>query len=477
MADWRRSLLQLVRIDGIARGTLWLSGGSLLAMVLGIAALPWLTRLYGPDAFGNLAVFAALVAALAPAATLRFELGIAAHRRDDQAFAVLGLALASALLIAVLSGLLLWLLAPALGPRLGANLDARIVVLVPLGVVLSAAATSAGYWLTRSGEYPAQAVVSVVTSMVRVLAQVLAAPLRLFGLTLGTLIAQGFSVAVAAVLVLRRAPRRLSLRRWRALMRRHADLPRHAWSTSFINGVASNLLPVLLAVRFGPQVAGILFLAQQVLATPLNLFAQAVWRVAFVRLMTPGLSAVAQREQVATLHDNQARVLVLVLVPLVALAPSAAQLLGAAWQPVSVVLPLVAVMVLANTLSNVSSYFVAFGEYRAESWWNLIVVAVKLLVLLLVPVLELAALPAIGLWCFANLAVYLALNFWWGRRLMLLPRFGCNVLGFALPALAGAAWIAVQFESLPVRLSVAVMWLLLALAWHRLLLRFLSVSR
>lgn len=75
---------------GGAAGVLF--SGALAGRLIGLAAMPAVTRLYGPADFGLLAVFSAMVMVLSPALALRLEEGVALLRSDCTAFALLAAA-------------------------------------------------------------------------------------------------------------------------------------------------------------------------------------------------------------------------------------------------------------------------------------------------------------------------------------------------------------------------------------------------
>lgn len=455
-------------------GALILFAGSATAMLLSMLALPWLTRHYTPAAFGNLAVFVALVAALAPVSTLRLELAISQHRQDGQAFAMWLMAMLSAAGISLLVAVPCLLLAAGVGATYTAALEPRMFLLVPIGILFAAALNATGYWLTRRGVFVAQAAIAVATAVTRIALQVgfaVAAVFATLGLVAGTVLAQALALVLLALPVVAgigplRFGRVLDRMRLRALLRRHAALPRHSLSTTLLNGVASNLLPVVLALKFGPHIAGVLFLAQQLVGAPLSLLAQATWRVSHVELGRHGQSTATQALHVGRLHDRYALLLASIIAVLVVLAPDAPLLLGAAWNDVVAIMPYLGAMVLMNTLSNVTSYFVVFRQYRAEVRWNMIVVVTKMGAVLLLSVSGLGALQVIAVYCLVNVGLYVALNNFWGGVLAMRTRFGLNLLLFALPALVGAAAIGGMPWPPAWRLAALVPWLgLLALVW------------
>src|SRR5690554_359562 len=95
--------------SNVFKGMATLALGSGIARIIGIAAIPVLTRLYSPEAFGVLAVFSALLAILAPLLTLRYVLAVPLPRHDGMAFNLLIMSASLMLVMTLLISLLLWI--------------------------------------------------------------------------------------------------------------------------------------------------------------------------------------------------------------------------------------------------------------------------------------------------------------------------------------------------------------------------------
>src|SRR5690606_11727504 len=76
---------------GLWRGTLTLLAGSGAGRIIAVLSMPVLTRLYGPEDFGVLALFTALTGMLVPVATLRYVLALPLPRKDGVAINLLAL--------------------------------------------------------------------------------------------------------------------------------------------------------------------------------------------------------------------------------------------------------------------------------------------------------------------------------------------------------------------------------------------------
>jgi len=133
----------------LTRATLTLLGGGALAQLLPLLLGPFIARLFTPEAFGLYTQFATVAAALAVVASLRYEQALPLARSDDEARALLALAL-RLLLAAVLLGVPLGWALHALGA-------------LPLAVLLAPALATAGLlqvlmlWANRAQRFGALA--------------------------------------------------------------------------------------------------------------------------------------------------------------------------------------------------------------------------------------------------------------------------------------------------------------------------------
>src|SRR5690625_1179760 len=84
------------------RSVAYVGGGAAAAQLITVAFAPIITRLYGPEAFGVLALFTSLVAILTPVTSLAYVHAIALPSDDEDAIALLGLSFWIALTFGVI---------------------------------------------------------------------------------------------------------------------------------------------------------------------------------------------------------------------------------------------------------------------------------------------------------------------------------------------------------------------------------------
>ena len=118
------------------RNFLHLASANALAQLIGVLALPLLTRLFSPQDFGILAVYTATQSVLLAVVTGRFEWAVPSARHPSEAARLIGLGLvATGLTTAIVGGAIAWDGA-AIAARLGLSETHRnLLWLLPLGVL------------------------------------------------------------------------------------------------------------------------------------------------------------------------------------------------------------------------------------------------------------------------------------------------------------------------------------------------------
>lgn len=274
--------------NGFVRNVGILAGGTAFAQALTILVLPLLTRLYTPEHFSILAVYASMLGIVAVAACLRLEIAIPIPERDEDAANLLALALCSAAAFAVLSGVIILVFRsqiiglvhqPALRPYLW---------LLPLGILLTGVYSGLQYWATRRHKFSLIARTRLTQALGGASAQVGLGFLGIapFGLLLGQVINSGAGVFGLARDTFRNdhhALRAVSLARMRRMFGEYSRFPKYSTFEALAN-TAGNQLPVIViaALAIGPE-AGYLMLASRAMAAPMTLIGRSVAQVYLAR--------------------------------------------------------------------------------------------------------------------------------------------------------------------------------------------------
>lgn len=268
--------------NAFARGVSVLVGGTAGAQLLAVAAAPILTRLFTPEDFGLLAVYASLLALIGVVSSLRYELAIPLPEDDVEAANVAVLSLLLVGLSTVLSGVLVGLLADPIAGALGVPVLAGYLWLLPVGVLLGGGYSVFNYWAVRTKRFSTIAGTRIRQSLATLAIQLVAFKLGGLALLLGQVAGQGVGTTrLARPALAMPAFRQVSWGgMWRAAVR-YRRFPIFSTWEGFFNASSHQLGPIGITVIFGVASTGIYSLAHRVLSLPMSLIGGAMGQVFF----------------------------------------------------------------------------------------------------------------------------------------------------------------------------------------------------
>lgn len=261
-----------------------LAGGTVLVQLVALAAAPALTRLYGPEAFGHLAVQASLVAMVLTLATGRYEIAIPLARGREAAVNLLAVCMTLLLAVAGLATAASLAYPGRIAAGLGIPDIAPLLWLVPIGVVLTGAYEVLSYVAIRTSDYRPLVVSKFAQSVSQVAAQLGLGFVQNGSLPLlaGDLAGRPIGILALARALLK--PRREALEEvsWRGMLAAAHEFRRFPLFLTFssaLNTANANLIPLMVAALFDSHAAGLLSLAYRVVFLPLGLVGQSVSQV------------------------------------------------------------------------------------------------------------------------------------------------------------------------------------------------------
>ncbi len=259
-----------------------LAGGTALAQVVVFVSYPLLSRLYTPEDFGVLAVYAALLGVTLPVASFRYEYAIPIARNDGAARNLLTLCL-SILLVNSVALTLLWLLARAFSWTTGSVGD--YLWLLPLGFLAAGAYQAVSYWAIRQRDFPRLAKTKVGQGIGTAVTQIglgfFSGPL---GLLVGDVVGRSAGVlTLARPLVATRPSRtgRVTSPRLRAVARTYRRFPMYSSGSSLINALGLQAPALFMVAEYGVAAGGAFGLTLRVLSAPMALVGRAIMQVFF----------------------------------------------------------------------------------------------------------------------------------------------------------------------------------------------------
>jgi O-antigen/teichoic acid export membrane protein len=282
MASTSLASLRRLLASRFVRNVAVVGGGIAAGQAISLAFTPFLTRLYGPEAFGTAAAFAVVVNIIMPLATLGYANAIVMPDDEEDAGAVARLSILCGLVAAPASLLLIHLGKPWLIVWTGLAHAPWVLYLVPLSLVVSAFLSVANQAAIRQGLYAAKAQAYVGSTFLTNLGKLAGGLLAPSGLLLILLTLAGGALNVLMQFV--RVPRQgvMKVRNWfglagaREAAQAHRDFALYRMPQSILSAATVGLPVILLSSLFGSEAAGQYSLAVAALAAPVILLGQAV---------------------------------------------------------------------------------------------------------------------------------------------------------------------------------------------------------
>ena len=256
----------------------------MLGQLLILASSPILTRLFTPAEFGVYAVFTALTGIFGNVLSMRYELAVPIAKSDRDAAALAAMAVFSVVASCALTVPVAWLGADWLARKTEMPELSSLLWAVPLTIVALSTAESASYWSVYRGTFGINATARLVQSAVQSALQVLFGLLGFAGGGMVMGYAAGYVVRVAFMAVSFSRADRLLLAspQWSAVIgnaRRNWQYPAFSAPSTLLEASTQLMLPIFLAMLFGPTMAGLFALGQRLMGLPIRLFAQAARQV------------------------------------------------------------------------------------------------------------------------------------------------------------------------------------------------------
>lgn len=249
--------------------------GTMASQVVVIGSTPLLTRLFGPEAFGVLAVFTALNTVLAGLFTLKYDLSIILPADHEEAVRLTGLTMSASTLFAALLliglGFGRWVLGPDVQPY---------YFLLPLSLMLTAAYTCVQQWAARANDYrrfSRSQIVGAVTNVSVSFAIGWAMQAPVYGL------AVGWVAGLIASFVYAQAGQwdgsaaaRLDARQLWIVAREHRRFPYFVLPSTLVQTLGSSAQPFILQALFSLRDVGHYAIANRFMLVPSTLIGSAI---------------------------------------------------------------------------------------------------------------------------------------------------------------------------------------------------------
>ena len=293
--------LIMLKMSSFSKSATILASGTAISQIMIIATLPILTRLYSPDDFEVLAIFAAMLSMLSVIATMRLEIAINIPKNERHAVYLTLFSALTSIAFGFLTGGLLYYFWSFLPSAVELEVGSSFAIFVGAGVAVAALYSVFLFWATRKKSFFLIAKGKVAQVVAGVLIQLLCG---WFGYGFQGLLVGHILINGAALLLLipfffaskkTKSAKKLSWLKMFAVVKRYKNFPKYSVVEAFANNAALQL-PVLFiaSVALGPE-AGFIFLAMKVLGAPITLIGKSLSQVY--------LSEAPQKERDGSVND------------------------------------------------------------------------------------------------------------------------------------------------------------------------------
>ncbi|RKQ34299.1 lipopolysaccharide biosynthesis protein [Oceanobacillus halophilus] len=284
----RNKMERLVKQPFI-RNVFILSSGTAAAQIVTMALSPIVTRLFGPEAYGLMGTFTAIVFIITPIAALTYPMAIVLPKSDSDAKGLVKLSLAISGVITLFVALLLIIFSQQIVTLFGIEEIAPYLYLIPIVVLLAGYLQVVEQWFIRKKQFGVSAKATFTQSIIVNGGKV---GFGFFHPVAGVLIIfSAISQGLMASLMLVYA--KYSFRSVIAesvsvpikeLAKKYRDFPMFRAPQVFLNAVSQSLPILLLTTFFGPAAAGFYSIGRTVLGVPSQLIGKSVGDVFYPRI-------------------------------------------------------------------------------------------------------------------------------------------------------------------------------------------------
>ncbi|RBO85744.1 lipopolysaccharide biosynthesis protein [Marinomonas aquiplantarum] len=263
-----------------ARGVSVLVGGTASAQLLLVLVSPLLTRLYTPDDFGVLAVYASILSITTVFGCLRYEIAIPLPKTDIAAMNIMALCAIILIFLTVIMTVTAVFWGEWLLDALNISRLLPFVWLIPLGFFLTGSYSILNKWAIRKKKYKDVAMTKLHQSFSMLLIQTVFFKFGAAVLLFGQAVGQGFGfIRLVRIVDIVYLVKKIQLKRIKKLAVRYKNFPLFSTWTGIFNAVGGQLPPLIFAALFSSNVAGLYALAHRVVSMPASIIGQAVANV------------------------------------------------------------------------------------------------------------------------------------------------------------------------------------------------------
>lgn len=266
------------------KNVLVLVTGTAAAQAITMATAPVITRLYGPEAFGVMGTFNALVSVIVPIAALTYPIAIVLPKQEKEAKAIFKLSILISFILSIFIFIILLLFKDSIAILLNMEHISNYFYLLPIVIVFSGFMQVMTQWLIRIKEFTINAKATVIQSLIVNLSKIgvgLFLPIAQV-LIFFTAISSGLHGLLMYIISNRQVNRLNIIKLFKSkgnikeVAKKHKDFPLYRAPQDLLFALQQSFPIILLTSFFGPIATGYYTISRSVLSMPTLLIGKAV---------------------------------------------------------------------------------------------------------------------------------------------------------------------------------------------------------
>jgi len=410
-----KCLLRKYNSINFVKSVFLISGGTIFGQILTILSKPVISRLYTPEEYGVLSVYAALLGMLAIAGSLKYEWGIAIADDDEEAVNVISLSIIVLVIFSVVITLLVLFLGDWFFNLFDSQTISKYRFLIPVGIFFICIYHVFNQWALRKKQFKDVAKTKISQSIMRN-AVIIGSGLLGFGpvgLIIGQIIGQSAGVTTLARPFFKNHSyllKKININRviWSA--KRYKKFPLFGTPGQILNSAGIQLPVLFIASLYGPESIGFYGLANGIVRIPMTLIGKSVNDVFFAEAAKIGKK---DPQRIKKLSIKVTKNLILLGIPpllvLLIFAPNLFTFVfGDNWYEAGIYAQIISFLVYAKFIfTPTSMVYTVFEQQGKEFVLNIIRVVLVLIAFGFAKWFTLSSYCAITLYVLAMSIVYL----------------------------------------------------------------------
>lgn len=273
----------------LLKNVMILVSGTAAAQIIAMILSPIITRLYGPEAFGVMGTFNAVVTIVAPISALTYPIAIVLPEKSRDAKGLIKVSLYITFILALFSLILILFLKDSIADVFNLKEIKSYLYFIPFVILFASIMQIMEQWLIRTKQFSVNAKVTLTQSFIENIGKVLIGlfyPLAKV-LVFFTIIANGLK-AILMYIYSRNRPKvreeNIKKHEIKKLIIDYKEFPLYRAPEVFLNAISTGLPIILLTVFSSPQIAGFYTIVRTVMSLPSQLIGKAVGDVFYPRI-------------------------------------------------------------------------------------------------------------------------------------------------------------------------------------------------